>query len=413
MTTRSGSTQEEVRRRNLGTLVRHVHVAGPTSRSRLTAAMGLNRSTIGAMVADLADAGLVREEAGLPLPARVSGRPSHVVVPEADRVFVLAVDLGVRHLVVARVGLGGQVLGRRARSHERGSRRLATVARTVARLAEELLDEAPAPGTCLGVGAAVPGAVSRPDGRVRFAPNLGWVDAPLGDVLAERLDLPVRVGNDANLGVLAEHLRGAGVGSDHVVFLSGQVGLGGGIVAGGRPLEGFGGYAGELGHLVVNPAGASCRCGARGCWETEVGEDALLVLAGRAAGGGVAAVDEVVAAAEAGEERARQAVERVAEWVGAGLVSVVNLFNPEVVVLGGLLGRVHAAAEETVLRRLHGAAMRAPLEQVRLARPALGADAVLLGAAELAFEPLLRDPLDTLARRSAWRPGRAYLDCSG
>ncbi|MDP9395098.1 MAG: ROK family protein, partial [Actinomycetota bacterium] len=302
----SGATQEEVRRHNLSTLLTRIHRDGATSRAALTAHMGLNRSTIGALTTDLADAGLVREQPGGPASRSRSGggRPSHVVVPQAERVFVLAVDIGVSRIVAARVGLGGTVLDRRDLTHERHQHGLADVVRVVAGACEDLLAAARRRGRCLGVGAGVPGAVSRGDGVVRFGPNLGWVDEPFGEALATRLALPVHVGNDADLGVLAEHTRGVAVGCDHVAYLSGEVGIGGGFLVDGRPLAGFGGYAGEIGHLVVHPEGRRCRCGARGCWETEVGEDALLELAGRPLGGGARAVREVFDAVAAGDPTA-------------------------------------------------------------------------------------------------------------
>jgi predicted NBD/HSP70 family sugar kinase len=405
---RAGARQDEVRRHNLATIVGQVHVEGPISRADLTTRMGLNRSTIGALTADLAAAGLVVE---LPGGGRgrarnggrtLTGRPSHLVVPESERIFVLAVDIRVECLVAARVGLGGAVQDRREVAHERGHD-LGAIVGVAAELCRVLLEEAKPGAVCLGVGASVPGVTRRSDGLVRFAPNLGWVDEPCGQVLAERLGLPTRVGNDANLGVVAEHMRGVARGSDDVVHLSGEVGVGGGLIVGGRPLEGFGGYAGEVGHMVVNPGGRGCRCGAKGCWETEIGEEALLRAAGRQPGGGVAAVHEVLAAAKAGQPEALAAVEHVLTWVGTGVGAIVNLFNPELVVFGGILGEVFATGPERVREAMTAATLAAPREQVRLEVAGLGADSSLLGAAELAFEPLLENPLDTLARV---RPGR-------
>src|SRR5829696_2243289 len=186
-----GARSEDVRRGNLSTLLRYVHVNGPTPRSHLTAVLGLNRSTIGDLTGDLVAAGLVREEAGradqaaLGRTANAGGRPSHVVLPESERVQVLAVDVGVTHLTVARVGLGGVVLSRTDRTWSRasrgsGSRRYTAVSSTVVREAVELLAQVPAGASIVGVGVAVPGMVRRADGLVQLAPNLGWRDVPLG-----------------------------------------------------------------------------------------------------------------------------------------------------------------------------------------------------------------------------------------
>lgn len=397
-----------MRRGNVASLLRQVHVHGPTSRSRLTSLLSLNRSTIGDLTAELAAAGLVREEpggpdnrAGVGGAAASSGRPSYVVVPETERVQAIAVDIGVTHLSVARVGLGGHLLSRRDLSPRTGPRRPRDVVRTIGRVTRELLAEMPADAACVGAGAAVPGMVRVTDGLVRQVPNLGWSDVPLGTELARELEMPVAVGNDADLGGLAEHVRGAAAGCDDVVYLAGHSGLGAGVFTSGRPLVGRQGYAGEVGHLMVNPAGRRCRCGAHGCWETEVGEERLFELAGRPADGGLAAVREVVAAASEGDRRAAAAVEQVATWLGRGTACVVNVFNPEVVILGGALLEVYAAAQPTVRAAFEDSALAAPREGVRLVPPAFGPDSALVGAAELAFAPLLADPLLEMSRLRA------------
>ena len=188
-----------------------------------------------------------------------------------------------------------------------------------------------------------------------------------------------------------------------MIYLSGEVGVGGGIMLEGGPLTGAGGYAGEVGHMVVNPRGRACRCGSSGCWETEIGEEALLIASGLAESDPAAGIDDVLAAAEAGDPRATKAVREVGHWLGIGVANLVNLLNPEVVILGGLLRELYPAAEPQV-RAAMAKALRAPREQVRLALPLLGGDSILLGAAELAFGPLLDDPLGALARGAALMP---------
>jgi predicted NBD/HSP70 family sugar kinase len=400
-----GARSEDVRRGNLSTLLRYVHVHGPTPRSELTTVLGLNRSTIGDLTGELVAAGLLHEEAGRAegdrRTASSGGRPSYVVLPESHRVQVLAADVGVTHLTVARIGLGGLVLDRRDRSYRRGARRQRDVTATIAKVGAELLAGMERGAVVVGAGVAVPGMVRRRDGQVRQAPNLGWQDAPVGTVLAQAFGLPVAVGNDADLGMRAEHVRGAAAGVDDAVYLSGHSGIGAGILAGGVPLGGRAGYAGEVGHIVVNPGGLPCHCGSRGCWETECGEERLFELAGRAHGGGLAGVRGVVAAAAAGDTAARAALEHVAGWLGRGTANVVNVLNPEVVILGGALEEILAATGDTVRAAFATAALAAPLEQVRIMTPDLGPDSTLVGAAELAFDALLSDPLLELSRRTA------------
>ena len=388
MPTPTGVGTEELRRANLRAILQTVHTHGPTTRAVLTKQLGLNRSTIGALTGELQSLALVSEQTAA-VGGR-SGRPSHLVVPREDNV-VVAVDVGVDRIAVALVGLGGEVIDRRTRGHQRGEHDVAHVVDAVSQMVEDVL--AAAPGVrCLGIGVAVPGAVRASDGVVRFAPNLGWIDEPFTDLLAQRLGRPVVTGNDANLGVLAEHMRGVAVGYHDVAYLNASVGIGGGFLLDGRPMGGASGFAGEVGHMPVDSAGQICRCGAVGCWETKVGENVLLRRAGRLAGGGPPAVAEVISAAKAGEARAEAAVADVAEWCGVGIRAIVNLFNPEIVVLGGTLAQVWRAAEARVDEAIDRGPMMSPREDVVIRSAGLGGDSPLIGAAELAFAPVLEHP---------------------
>ena len=377
---------------SLGAVLRHVHGAGPTSRADLTAALGLNRSTIGDLTGRLEALGLVREQ--LPDEAgragRRTGRPSHVVVPRRD-VAVLTVVLDIDRVTVALVGLGGVVLERCTRSHRPGEQAVEQVADAVARQCREVL-ALDAQTRCVGVGVSVPGLVRRSDGLVRVAPNLGWEDVAFPELLARRLQRPLVADNDGSLSVVAEHLRGAAVGFDDVAYITGSVGIGGGFVVDGRLVRGHAGQAGEVGHLLVDSNGVPCRCGAVGCWETKVGEDRLLTGAGRPRGGGRVAVAEVLAAAQDGEPRAAGAVADVASWTGVGLSNVVMLFDPRVIVLGGLLGQVWKARPDLVQQGIEEASRLARRDSLLVRSASLGEDSALLGAAEAAFAALLADP---------------------
>ena len=250
----------------------------------------------------------------------------------------------------------------------------------------------------VGIGVAVAGIVRRSDGLVRLAPNLGWREAPLGHRLAAAIgsDVPIAIANDADLGGLAEHRRGAAVGEADVIYVSGEVGVGGSVTVEGQPLIGAAGYAGEIGHMIVNTGGSACACGSFGCWETEIGESAMLTRAGRPANGGRAAIDELIAAAGEGEPAAAASVERVGEWLGIGLASLVNIFNPTLIVLGGVLGQIHPLVASQLGAALAGRALPASRQLVSVTPGALGVSAPIIGAAELALEGMLADPASRL-----------------
>ena len=394
----AGATQDEVRRHNLAALARFLHDHGATSRSELVSHTGLNRSTIGGLIADLVTAGLVRETEPV---GKGVGRPSFGVEPVHERAYVLAIDLRVDRTIAALVGFGGKVLDRREHRYRRGQQREERVVAQLVDVCHDLLESAPRNAVQVGVGVGVPGLVRQPDGLVRFAPNLGWVDVPLGEHLAAALGVstPIEVGNDSDLGAIAERLRGTAMGAANVIYLAGQVGVGGGIVIDGSLLMGAQGYGGEVGHMRVNPKGRECRCGAVGCWETEIGEPAIRLATGSTESTSMA---EVVTRAQAGDKDAIKGLKRVGDWLGVGVANLVNIFNPDVVVFGGTLREVFPFTRDRVDAAVHGS-LAAPGDHVILSLPALGDDSTLLGAAETAFGPLLDDPLGVVAeaRRNA------------
>jgi predicted NBD/HSP70 family sugar kinase len=391
--TKTGLGQDELRRNNLSALLFRVHVQGATSRASLTRDLGLNRSTIGALATELEELGLVTERQ--PAVVRRSGRPSFVLEAQRDNVAV-AVDIGVDRIVTALVALGGEVLHQRRRPHTPGEHDVEHVIESTAQMVEEVLADHPGV-RCLGIGVSVPGAVRDSDGSVRFAPNLGWVDTPFTELLSRRLERRVFTGNDANLGVLAEHMRGAAVGCSDVAYLNGSVGIGGGFLVGGVLLAGARGYAGEVGHLLVDGSSTQqCRCGNVGCWETKVGENQLLVLAGRPPGGGPEEVDEVIAAATAGDLRAGEALDEVGHWIGVGLRAVINLFNPDMIVLGGSMAALWAARQDVVDKTLDRWTLMSARSDVVIRASAFGLDSPWRGAAEMVFAPVLADPVSVL-----------------
>lgn len=394
-----GQRSETAHRANLSAILRELHLHGPRSRSELVRITGLTRSAIRGLIGEFAAAGLVSEDRAAPL--GTPGRPSALVRLNPDRALVLALEIAVDSLAVALVGLGGEVRALARVDRERGHTTLEQIVADLVELAA-IVDARPAAREVLvGVGVSIVGVVRRSDGLVSMAPNLGWRDAPLVERLATalRVPVPIAVANDADLGALAELRRGAARGADDVLFIAGEVGVGGGLIVGGRPLTGEAGYAGEIGHIPLNPNGSRCGCGSIGCWETEIGEGALLARAGYPPDGGRAAVEAVLRAAEAGSPVARGALDAVGHWLGVGLAGLVNVFNPGLVVLGGRFSRLYPFVAPTIEAELDRLALPAPRRLVRVVPATLGVNASLLGAAELAFEPLLDDPAAWLHRQ--------------
>lgn len=396
-----GQRSETVRRANLSAIARELHARGPLTRSDLVALTGLTRSAIRSLIGEFVEAGLVREERAASL--GTPGRPSAVVRLNPQSAVVLALEISVDSLAAAEVGLGGEVLDRLRVDRPRGHSSVDAVAADVAALAARLRARRQGGVPLIGIGVAVVAVVRRSDGFVSMAPNLGWRDVQLDERLATALDtdLPIAVGNDADLGALAEVRRGAAIGAEDVLFVRGEVGVGGGLIVGGSPMTGAAGFGGEVGHIPVNQNGSACRCGSFGCWETEVGEGALLLRAGHPPGGGRAEVAAVLREAQTGSAAALSALDNVGHWLGFGLAGLVNVFNPQLVVLGGLFGRIHPYVTRTMTAELDRRVLPASRAMLRVVPSTLGVDAPLIGAAELAFDPLLADPASWLRPRVA------------
>jgi predicted NBD/HSP70 family sugar kinase len=396
-----GQRSETVRRGNLGAIVRELHARGPLSRSELVARTGLTRSTIRKLIHELGSAGLVSEEPAIPL--GTPGRPSPLVRLNPEGAVVLALEISVDSLAAAVVGLGGEVLEQKRIDRRRGHSSVEAIVADLVGLTTVVRRRRPADDPLIGVGVGVVGVVRRADGLVATAPNLGWRDVPLGERLDEGLGLsvPISVANDADLGALAEVRRGSAIGLGDVLFLRGEVGVGGGVILAGRPMTGVAGYGGEVGHFPVNPLGLPCRCGSIGCWETEVGEDALLMRAGYRAGGGRRDVERVLRDATAGSPQALAALDHIGMWLGRGLAGLINIFNPSIVVLGGLFGRILPFVAASMELEIDRRTLPAPRSLVRIVPAALGVNAPLIGAAELAFAPILADPAVWVGPRDA------------
>jgi predicted NBD/HSP70 family sugar kinase len=390
--TAPGTTSAAIRRANLGRVLGEIHRRGVVSRSELGALTGLTRSSILALVGALVDAGLVAERRASP--DGTPGRPSPFVRPVPAAAVTLAMEIAVDWLTVATVGLGGTVIERVRAEQPRGRPADDTLA-VLSSLGNDILARL-APGTRLvGISVAVAGQVSRRDGHVSLAPNLGWRDVPMGEQLAElfAVDVPLEVANEAQLGAIAEHRRGAAIGVSDVVFVVGDVGVGGGLIVGGQPFSGATGTAGEMGHLIVDPGGRPCRCGSRGCWETVVSEEALLERAGLPVDGGRMGAERVIAQARAGDVTCRRAMLETAHWLATGLVGLVNVLNPQLVVLGGYFASASSVWGDALFEQVRAAVLPVSRSDLRIVPAQLGTDAALLGAAELAFEHLLADPL--------------------
>lgn len=399
-----GTNRDSTRQHNLSTVLGLVHSMAGISRAQLTRATGLNRSTIAALVGELIQLGLVIED-DLDQ-AQQHGRPSIMIRPSPGA-LALAVNPDIDVVSVALVSLGGHIVNP-VRFHTVRAPSVTEVVNIVSAVYSGMRASLPSRHRIMGVGLAIPGLVNPVDGTVIDAPHLGWRNEPLAARLGEALKLPVIAANDALVGTRAQATFGAGRGvSDFVYLYGGASGIGGGVVSGGRLVGGATGFAGQLGHVHVRTGGAPCTCGSNGCLEAELTREQLIEAVGLPQGETEDLEEAVLERLqeEPGPSELRTVVDRQVALLAIALKSVVSLLNPSVIVLGGFLRILVRAAPGALDEALHAPATRGPRENVSVELAPLGEDPILVGAAELAFEPLVRDPAGFLRPDGAGSAG--------
>lgn len=385
--------QSTVRRANLGVVLRHVSAAGTRSRAQIAAGTGLTRGTVSSLVTELIDLELVRETGETTSPRGI-GRPG-AALELADVVVGVGLEANVDYVAVSVEDLRGAVRYERRSYRENRGSAPGPVLDRLARTARAALEAAEAGGLRpIGISVAIPGLVEQGSGTVVFAPNLGWHDVAVGAELEARLGMPVHVENESNLAALAEHWTGAAVGIDDFVCVFGEVGVGAGVVLGGHLLRGSHGFAGELGHVSVDPDGRECACGSRGCVETLVGQESIARAAGIEPGPGRtrSLTDELVRRAEDGSPEVVDALREAGRWLGHALASTFNLLDLRAAVLGGCFGPLAPWLADEVDATLLERSLAARSGSFRVLPSAFGDGAAVRGAAALSLRRVLDAP---------------------
>ncbi|MDT7844875.1 ROK family transcriptional regulator [Streptomyces justiciae] len=376
-------TQQGMRRRNLARVLHTVSAEGPLSRAAVASRIGLTRAAVSSLVDELIRSGLL-EELGPERPGRV-GRPGSALAVSGHGPAGIGAEIGVDHLAVCAVDLRGRVRARAERHVANRGRAPGPVLEELTELVHRVVAEAQGEGLWpAGLAVAVPGLVARDARTVVRAPNLDWHDTDLGALLPSAY--PLTVDNEANFGALAELWLGDATPHDFL-HVSAEIGIGAALVVAGGLLRGTRGFAGELGHVPVQPEGPPCPCGGRGCLEQYAGEEAVLRAAGLELGED--RVGLLAGRAADGDEDVRRALREAGAALGVALTGAVNLLDPESVVLGGALSGLAPwllpALEAELDRRTAG-----PACPVSVSR--LGPEGPLLGAAHSVIRGVLDDP---------------------
>lgn len=398
-----------MRSAKLALVLGHLRDHGPRSRARLATELAMTRSAASGLVTELEELGLVRaagvERGGL-------GRPGTAVELDGESVCGIGAEINVNHVATIALDLAGRVVAEHRlpldATHLASAETLDRMAELIARTDA---DVRAAGATTVGATVGVAGLLDRSREVLTLGPNLRWRDVPVGAELRSRLAAayPVSIENEGNLAALAEAVPGD-PGRQDILVVFGEVGVGGGIVTGGRLVRGHQGYAGELGHMIVDPGGRRCGCGRVGCWETVAGLRALLDAAtdpDDPVRDPALSLDDRLAEinrrADLGDTRTLAALDQMAGWLGMGVALLTNALNPAAIVLSGYFAEIGRHMRPTIDEHLLAGVVAPQAGGTRVEFSTLGFTAAVRGGAALALETVFDDP--TVVAPAAARVG--------
>ena len=407
------SYQEIARERNLSLILKALHAESPATRPDLARKTGINRTTVSSLVEELVDYDLVREvgydSSGL-------GRRSLLLELNPSMGFVVAAEQGADFVSVICSDFTPRILWECQESISDTLTEEEILGLVIDLFQQGLEHGSRAGGRACGLSLGVHGLVEPESGLLRFAPNLGWTNVPLGEVVGQTFDLPLFVDNEANFAVLGEHIYGAARGFSEILYVDAtRIGLGAGIMTGGQLFRGANGAAGELGHFVMDPGGELCRCGARGCWETQVSEAATFRYLNQAIEEGLpsrlAATNEapgsagsgagltfaaLVTAADQGDEAALDALNRLGAHLANGIGSFMLALAPELVILGGHLCEASEYLLPPISQELASRALRWSFEAPEAVLGQHDSYACTIGGVAVVYKAILSEPISFL-----------------
>ncbi len=399
--------QNFIRRVNTRTVMDRIRLDAPLSRAEVSARTGLNRSTVSSIVSELMDQGYIKETT---LQDPKIGRPGMLLQFNPAGGCAVGIELGVEFISIILTNFVAEVIWRKRILLSEDTNQFQIV-----EYAETLINEAIMTGkeqglSLLGIGVGVPGLVDQSQGKLIFAPNLKMNNMPLRLMWTQRFNTPVFVENEANSAALGEYFFGSAHDKTDFIYMSTGAGLGGGIMIGGQLFKGSTGYAGEIGHTTIYAGGDSCGCGSNGCWETYVGPRAIIRRIRRTIDGGAESiisdmvggdmqkitVDVLVAAADQKDTVTLTALHEVGIDLGVGISNLINIFNPELVVMGGALSLASPWLLTAIREALQLRVLAPMLEKVNVIPSSLGLDSCVMGAVAMVLDDVVREPLFSL-----------------
>lgn len=405
MTQKITADQAFVREMNLSLVLRLIHNQSPLSRAQLAAITGLNKSTVSSLIDELISFGLVHETGSN---TGGTGRPATLLEINPHAGTIIGVELGVDFVSVAVTDILGNIIWRRREDTNPADNQDKVINQTLQIVKDAMSAGKRKSQKFLGLGLSTPGTVDVNKGLLIFAPNLHWHNVPFAKIFSEYTKLKVFVENDANAAAIAEHLFGTARQCQDFIFVFAGVGIGGGLFLNGKLYRGKNGFAGEIGHspIMAEPSQNVCHCGNRGCWETYANQYSIIqrvqarlevkrtsivpkLMADQNAPMSIPLIKQ---AADAGDKESIDSFTEAGKAMGQGLAGLINIFNPEKIILGGPL----SIAGEYLLPAIKETVDRHSLpeidQQAEILLSPFGPDASLIGAIAIVVDNALSHP---------------------
>ncbi len=402
---KNSADQAFVRETNLSLVLRMIHTLSPLSRAQLAVKTGLNKSTVSSLVDDLLERTLVHETG---INSIGAGRPATLIEMNPQAGYIIGVELGVDFVSVAVTDFLGDIVWQQKEDADPAEDQDQMLNQTLRIVKVGLAAGKKRNYRFLGLGLATPGTVDLNERLLIFAPNLHWRNVPFGKIFSEHTQLRVYVENDANAAAIAEHSFGTARQCQDFIFVFAGVGIGGGLFLNGKLYRGKNGYAGEIGHspIMAEPAQTVCHCGNRGCWETYANQYSIIQrVQARLEVKRTSILPKLMAeqnspltiplikqAADAGDIEAIESFTEAGRAMGQGFAGLINIFNPEKIILGGPL----SLAGEYLLPAIKETVGRHSLpeidKQAEVLLSPFGPDASLIGAIAIVADDVLSHP---------------------
>lgn len=375
-----------VKKINKSIVLETIKKNGPISRAQISEVTGLNKSTVSSLVNELIQEEFAYE---IGLGQSKGGRRPLMLLFNTTAGHAIGVDIGVNYLLAVLTDLQGNIVQETMLTIANLS--FENIVDLLKQTIQALIDQAPpSKYGIVGIGIAVPGIVDE-HGQILFAPNLGWENVDVKSIIQGHFHLPVTINNEAKAGAMGEKIFGVGKGIAHSVYVSLGIGIGTGIIINNELYKGCNGFAGEMGHIPIEPNGKKCRCGNRGCWELYASENALLEQAKALAIPPAPNEPEITLAhlvtlADEGHHEVINLFNQVGEYIGLGLTTIINTFNPELIVIGNRMTSAEKWLINPITRVVENRSLAYSRKQLRIQFSGLNMHSAVFGAVSFAID---------------------------